>query len=179
MEVRETKFLLPLCWGILPKALWAKVITLGFCNVLKSRMSHYKIIHEFVHFCVGLLKCIVPRAMSEECLETFYKSANQFLALLVSSGYALLAGCSRSSQAVYQLPMHFQVQIKMEFSATRPNNTSFLHSSLYLCRTDQLVFFICYYLVKGLYSFTAFQPTVCSSSNLLTFELRSRAVFQD
>lgn len=110
-----------------------------------------KIIHGFVNLWVGLLKCIIPKAMSEEYLETFCKSTKQFLALLVSSGYTSLAGCSQSSQTVHQLPMRFQVQIQMEFSAICLNNTSFrLHSSLHLCRSDQPLFFICYYLKVSL-----------------------------
>lgn len=167
VELREIKFLFPPHWGILTKTLTAKVITLGFCSVLNSYMTPSKITLGF-YLLIWITDMCATKTMSEDCRGTSCKSTNQVLDLLFSLGYALLAGCSQT--------MH-QLQIKREYSAISP--PKYFYPSLCLCRLDQLVFFICYYLVKGLSSFTALKHNVCFPSSLLTFELCSRAVFQE
>lgn len=83
MEVKRNDIPVPPTLRSLTKS---PVVTLRFCNVLNLY------IHEFINFWAGLLTCIIPKATSKECLETF-----KTVAVLVNSGYALLAGCSQSS----------------------------------------------------------------------------------
>lgn len=118
-----------------------------------------------------------------QCLKNAWKHSIRAQSSFLLSWFPLGLLCLQVALEVlklHQLPVHFQVQIKMEFSAISPNNISFhLHSLLHLCSFYQRVFFICCYFAEGLSSAAALKPTVCSSFSLLTFELCSRGAFQD
>lgn len=176
MGVRGRKFLFPLHWGILPKAMLAKVITLGFCNILNSYRRHYKIMHDLINFELNYWNTLYLRQWLKNIWKLGWQSSFFLMWFLHSMPclqpalevLKLCNSCLRISR--YKWKWSFQPSapiIQPSFFILHPISTDWIS----WCS------FVIIYLKVSLLLLPS-KITVCSSS-LLTFELCSRTVFQD